>query len=173
MRRNTSISGLLLLAAVLALIGGCSNLRSGWQGLSNRSMLNRLAPPLQGTSWIHPKGEVASPAYEGRRTLLFFFVPKSAPAIEVLPRIQALQDRYREERFVVFGVTETDLEKTTFFLEDYPVDFSVLADAHADRIAFGIKKQWEPEVYLVDTYQRVVAEGLTEVAGALQEHFGH
>lgn len=173
MRRSTSLSGLILVAGALALLASCSGLRAGWQGMSNRNMRNRIAPALQGTQWIHPQKAEVSPAYNGRWTLLFFFVPKSSPSTNMLPKIQALQDRYGKDRFVVIGITETDAEKTGYFLENHPVTFPVLADAREDRIAFGIKKLWEPEVYLVDGYQRIVAAGLAEVSGSLQAHFEH
>ncbi len=170
-RRKRFVGPALALAA--ALLASCNAVMSAWQDASNVDMKNRIAPALESTVWIHSDKGTASPTFDGRWTLLVFFDSKARATEDCLARASALQDTYRDDRFVVFGITEVDLEKTAFFLEDHAVSFSTLADARVDRIAFGIKNLWAPVVYLVDPYARIVAEGLDEAAEMLQEKFGH
>ena len=170
-RRKRFVGPALALAA--ALLVSCNAILSAWQDASNVDMKNRIAPALQSTAWIHTEKGTASPIFDGRWTLLVFFDPKARATEDCLARASALQDASRADRFVVFGITEVDLEKPAFFLEERSVSFSILADARVDRIAFRIKNLWEPVVYLIDPYARIVAEGVDEAAGLLQDKFGH
>ena len=171
LRKAVSIT--LLAASTLALTPACAGVMNAWQDASNRDMTNRVAPALQSTVWIHPSKEVPSPDYTGRWTMLAFFDAKSKSTVQHLPEFSAVQDEYAKDGVVVFGITQTDLEMTQIFLEDQPVGFSILTDARTDRVAFGIKNLWDPVVYLVDPYQRVMAEGLGEARELLREEFGH
>ncbi|MEW6073781.1 MAG: hypothetical protein AB1726_14455 [Planctomycetota bacterium] len=173
MIRSGRACALALAAAGALSAGGCASVRGLWQEASNRDMTNRVAPALQSTAWIHCDANAPAPALAGRWTLLAFFDPQSSATAERLAELSRIQDEFQPDGVVVFGITEVDRERTAYFLEEEPVRFSVLAGARADRVAFGIKNLWEPVVYLVDPYERILAKGLAASRGLLQEKFGH
>ena len=175
-RRPLTLPAILAVVALCAVSGpGCSAVKTAWQKASNRTMVHRIAPALTGSQWIHPAAGPATvtSSYEGHYTLLVFFDPREPRTAELLPVVADTQKRYRADGVVVLGVTEADHERTTFFLEKHPMSFSVLADAHEDRIAFGIKNLYEPVVYLVDPYRRILTDGLDPALALLAEKHGH
>ncbi len=171
-RIGTLTASLALATAGSFAATGCASVMTAWQQASNRDMTSRIAPALVSTVWIHPQGEVPTPEYDGRWTMLVFLDPAARATLDQLPTIREASEKYRKDGVVVFGIIESDLEKTTFFLEDHPVNFSVVANAHSDRVAFGIKNLYEPVIYLVDPYQRILTSGLEQSLAMLREKHG-
>ena len=74
------------------------------------------------------------------------------------------------DKLTVIGVTEAPLDETLAFREEHSVPYYLLANAQADREAFGIDLVWGNQVYLIDPDGNVVAEGPSDVDEFLKEH---
>ncbi len=83
----------------------------------------------------------------------------------------ALQQEYGK-KIAIIGVTEAPVEGALEFAATHGVTYHVLADARADREAYGIELIWGNQVYLVDPGRKIVASGPDEVDAYLTKHFG-
>ncbi|MHC4938669.1 MAG: TlpA family protein disulfide reductase [Planctomycetota bacterium] len=83
--------------------------------------------------------------------------------------LNRLQKTYEE--VTVIGVTDAPVATTKEFAREHAVRYALLAEAEADRKAFGVDMIWGNQLYLLDPEGRVVADSPAAVDAFLLERF--
>ncbi len=83
-----------------------------------------------------------------------------------------MQQEYGEQGLAVVGVTEVDREMARQFVDDFELNYAVLAEASSTQDAYGVKFVWGSAVYLVDPSGTIEAQGLDSVSEYLRERLG-
>ena len=89
-----------------------------------------------------------------------------------MPHLVEVQNKYRDNGLRVVGVTDADRNGAAAFARELGVNYTLLADAEADRDAYGIDLIWGSEIYLVSPDGRIVADGMDDVDERLAKEFG-
>ena len=162
-------SARLCAGLILLFCCSCSSLRAGVQKAYNDNVVGHIANELVGTRWVPSEEVQPSVKYGGHYTVLVFFDPDAPATQSFTEELIALHTEFRERGVIFFGVTDSNAEKLGFFLEGAPFPFPILTESPRDRLNFRIKKLYQPEVLVVDPYQRVAESGLESVAELLRE----
>ncbi len=159
----------LVAGLILLLCCSCSSLRSGVQRAYNDNIVGHIANELCGTQWVPAEGTRAPVSYGGRYTVLVFFDPDAPATGNLAESLASLHGEFESRGVVFFGVTDCNAEKLGFFLESNQLPFPILTESPRDRLNFRVKKLYEPEIFVVDPYQRVVASGIESTADLLRQ----
>ncbi|MFT5290440.1 MAG: hypothetical protein ACI8QS_001238 [Planctomycetota bacterium] len=154
---------------ILLLCCSCSSLRAGVQKAYNDNIVGHIANELVGTRWVPADGARPTVAYSGRYTVLVFFDPDATATKSCAEELVALHAEFQDRGVAFFGVTDCNSEKLGFFLESSPLPFPVLTESPRDRLNFRIKKLYQPEVFVVDPYQRVAGCGIESTTNLLRQ----
>jgi len=82
-----------------------------------------------------------------------------------------VQDKYRG-KVTVIGVTEATADEAAAFRREHGVTYHLLADAAAERDAYGIDVIWGNQLYLIGPNGTIVAEGPGDVDAYLARKLG-
>ncbi len=80
-----------------------------------------------------------------------------------------MQDKYSNHGLAIAGVTDASRKDVEIFIHDHATNFPVLAEAKADREAFGISMIWGSVFFLIDDGGNVVSQDLDEIERLVRE----
>lgn len=97
--------------------------------------------------------------FRGKAVLLNFWATWCGPCREEIPSLNALYQRYRDQGFVVLGVSvdEEDQDVIEEFLKVIPVDFPILLDPE-QTLATTYETFRIPESFFIDPEGKIVGK---------------
>ena len=105
---------------------------------------------------VSSNGEmVALSDYRGNLVLIDFFFAGCPPCIEILPRLNSLYEKYRDQGLQIIGISNTDTKKTLeYFRERHGINYPLLVGSHDVAIAYNINQV--PSLYLIDKKGKIL-----------------
>ncbi len=79
-----------------------------------------------------------------------------------------MQEQYSDRGLVIAGVTDASREDVEGFIHEHATNFPVLAEAEADREAFGVSMIWGSEFFLLDDGGNILSQDLDEIERMVQ-----
>lgn len=105
---------------------------------------------------VSSNGEmVALSDYRGELVLIDFFFAGCPPCIEILPRLNSLYEKYRDQGLQIIGINSIDTKKTLeYFKERHRINYPLLVGSLDVNNAYKVNGY--PELFLIDREGKIL-----------------
>lgn len=105
---------------------------------------------------VSSNGEmVALSDYRGELVLIDFFFAGCPPCIEILPRLNSLYEKYRDQGLQIIGINSIDTKKTLeYFKERHGINYPLLVGSLDVNNAYKVNGY--PELFLIDREGKIL-----------------
>lgn len=161
---NRSTSLILILAVLVAALGGWLQYRSRLLHMADSPIVGKVLPALTLPD-LDGTGQ-ALDGYHGHRVLLNLWASWCGPCLREMPALNQAQANYAQQGVVIVGIAMDEPARVRQFLAEHPVRYPILLghlDAPSTSLQLGNTRELLPYSLLVSADGRVLASH----AGAL------